>query len=76
MRRIFLGVSIAAFMTVMVVTLAVPAFARTLVWCSPPNDGHYWGASLYVCDENGHLVNDSSITDEEWRQLEEQLLYE
>ena len=73
MRRILLLLSVAALMSAMLAASAAPAFARTLVWCNPPNDGNFWGASLYVCNENGDLVNEATITDDEWRQLEAQL---
>ena len=73
MRRILLVLSVAALMTAMLAASAAPAFARTLVWCNPPNDGNWWATSLYVCNENGDLVNEATITDDQWRQLEAQL---
>ena len=73
MRRILLLLSVAALMTAMLAASAAPAFARTLEWCNPPNDGNWWATSLYVCNANGDLVNEATITDDEWRQLEAQL---
>jgi hypothetical protein len=66
--------TVAALMAAMLAASASPAFARTLEWCNPPDHGNYWAASLYVCDGNGNLVNESGITPEEWEQLEKQLL--